>query len=424
MSMRKRLTLASLIFAAAALGLAGAGAAFVRWNNCCGNMFSFGATPNTPWPPPPEIQWSYPKWTRDGIRVMFGVNVTAYAGARSAEGVAVASQTARAYIASADGSRLSTLDAPNRIHPGVSPDGSRIAYPDGGGVGISALDGSDRRRFADDSGWTHSMTWSPDGERIAFERSGSSERSFLFFTDTPPRGLYAMKADGSELHRIRRPNTASDEKSVEYNDGWTWSPDSQSIGFAGVETSETGKTSSIYAVKPDGSGLAKLFTVPSDGEDDGIRSSPVWSPSGERAAFLMENGGGVNLYTISRDGQDLSEGVKIPAIGGRGALSWNPVNDSLILASNGSDSYIVNTAESGVLIISGALGASWSPDGARVAVILEGGGWARFAGSLSALELPATSTEGGAGVFVMSPDGSDARLLAVLGEDGSVKDEG
>ena len=74
----------------------------------------------------------------------------------------------------ADGSRLSPPDSPNRIHANVSPNGSRIAYPDGGAVGVSALDGSDRRRLADDKGWADAIKWSPDGERIAFERSGAS----------------------------------------------------------------------------------------------------------------------------------------------------------------------------------------------------------------------------------------------------------
>lgn len=423
--MRKRALTALtalLIFTAAALGLAGALATFVRWQNCYGPPFSLSIEPIAPLPPHPEVEWLYPRWTRDGDSVMFGVTVTAYEDILSAEEVVV-SRTTRAYIASADGSRLSPLDSPNRIYANISPNGSRIAYPDGGAVGVSALDGSDRRRLADDKGWAGAIKWSPDGERIAFERSGADECAFLFFTDTPPRGLYAMKADGSEIHRIRRPNTAPDGKSVEYGAGWSWSPDSQNIGFSGVETGESGKTSSLYTVKPDGSGLAKLFTVPSEGEDGGIRSSPAWSPGGERAAFLMENGGGVNLYTITQDERDLSEVAEISA-GGRGVLSWNPVDDSLILASIGSHSYIINIAESSVLIISRARGAAWSPDGARVAMILEDGGWARFAGSLSALELPPISSDGGAGVFAMSPDGSDARLLAVLGDDGAVKANG
>ena len=357
--MRKRLLTALtalLIFTAAALGLAGALATFVRWQNCYGPPFSLSIEPMAPLPPHPEVEWSYPKWTRDGDRVMFGATVTAYEYFLSAEEVVV-SQTTRAYIASADGSRLSPLDSPNRIHANISPNGSRIAYPDGGAVGVSALDGSDRRRLADDKGWAGAIKWSPDGERIAFERSGADECAFLFFTNTPPRGLYAMKADGSEIHRVMRPNTATDGKSAEYGADWSWSTDSQNIGFSGVETAEAGKTSSLYTVKPDGSGLAKLFTVPSDGEDGGIRSSPAWSPGGERAAFLMENGGGVNLYTITQDGRDLSEVAEI-SDGGRGVLSWNPVDDSLILASIGSHSYIVNIAESSVLIISRAVGDS------------------------------------------------------------------
>ena len=312
--MRKRLLAAMLIFTAATLGLAGALATFVRWQNCYGPPLSFSIEPMAPWTSHPEVEWSYPRWTRDGDSVMFGVTVTAYEDILSAEEVVV-SRTTRAYIASADGSRLSPLESPNRIRAGVSPNGSRIAYPDGGAVGVSALDGSDRRRLADDKGWVDAITWSPDGERIAFERSGASECAFLFFTNTPPRGLYAMKADGSEIHRVRRPNTAPDGKSVEYGAGWTWSSDSRNIGFSGVETADAGKTSSLYTVKLDGSGLAKLFTVPSDGEDCRIRSAPAWSPGGERAAFLMENGGGVKLYTITQDGRDLSESQRFPQAG-------------------------------------------------------------------------------------------------------------
>ena len=50
--MRKRLLKALLIFTAAALGLAGALATFVRWDNCYGHTFSsFSIETMAPLPP-------------------------------------------------------------------------------------------------------------------------------------------------------------------------------------------------------------------------------------------------------------------------------------------------------------------------------------------------------------------------------------
>ena len=90
--MRKRLltTLSALlIFTATALGLAGAFATFVRWDNCYGPPLAFSIEPMAPLPPHPEVEWSYPKWTRDGDSVMFGATVTAYEDILSAEEVVV-----------------------------------------------------------------------------------------------------------------------------------------------------------------------------------------------------------------------------------------------------------------------------------------------------------------------------------------------
>ncbi len=131
----------------------------------------------------------------------------------------------------------------------------------------------------------------------------------------------------------------------------------------------------------------------------------------------------MKLHSINRDGRGLSDGVDIPTRGGIGSLSWHPVDASLFLASIGSISYIVNIDESSVLIISGARRAAWSPDGSKVAAVVEIGGWMRFNPDLKTLPLsfPPDAEEGDAGVFVMSPDGSDARLLAILGKDGTAR---
>ena len=79
-------------------------------------------------------------------------------------------QRGEMYLVNADGSNLRTLvssEAPILSEAVWSPDGSQIAYGEGGRIHVMAADGSDDRVLPSDfPGWRDWPKWSPDGTRL------------------------------------------------------------------------------------------------------------------------------------------------------------------------------------------------------------------------------------------------------------------
>jgi Tol biopolymer transport system component len=103
-------------------------------------------------------------------------------------------------------------------HPALSPDGTRIAYFDGmfdhsHNLWVANADGTERRVLLDDelSAADHirALTWSPDGEWLAFTTDGS---------------LYLVRPDGTGLRRMVSGGFAR-ASAVQ------WSPDGSRIAY-------------------------------------------------------------------------------------------------------------------------------------------------------------------------------------------------
>jgi Tol biopolymer transport system component len=75
--------------------------------------------------------------------------------------------------------------------PACSPDGAHIAYSSGGQIWVMDADGANQHLLADLPGDTFGPAWSPDGTQIAFVNDLA-----------PTRNLYAMNADGSDIHQV------------------------------------------------------------------------------------------------------------------------------------------------------------------------------------------------------------------------------
>lgn len=219
----------------------------------------------------------------------------------------------------------------------------------------------------------HSPTWSPDGEKVVFEKVDFSPRpqnqplyswdkNYQYqYTDVFPNfskdgelvltdkatdsGISIMNADGSNRKRIFTPSSG-----VAFMP--TWSPDGRWIafGYGGFLQSRRTSPAKIMMIKKDGTGLVALTDstlnsgFPSfspDGKNivyrawgaknDGLRilnladhsirvlttdydNLPFWSPNGKLISFTRKHGNNnFDIYTIRPDGTDLRQLTTSPA---------------------------------------------------------------------------------------------------------------
>jgi Tol biopolymer transport system component len=121
-----------------------------------------------------------------------------------------------------------------------------------------------------------SPAWSRDGKRIAFlRRSGKSER------------LFVVNRDGSGLQPVGRVSATST----------SWGPGDNEIAI--------GNGSGIWVIRPNGTGLRRLYSSRGVGAID----QPAWSPDGQTILFSVA---GVGLLAIGADGRGAHVIVKRP----------------------------------------------------------------------------------------------------------------
>jgi Tol biopolymer transport system component len=197
-----------------------------------------------------------------------------------------------------------------------SPDGSRIAVAHDGMIELIDPEGGNRSTLVELPGIIVQPTWSPNGERIAFQGVpgyGSDERS-----------LNVIDRDGSNLTELLGP--AHD--SIGFFDP-AWSPDGSRIAY-------------IASTKRTGAGLMRLRleVVDADGSNPtelveagtcyclGFTPGLTWSPDGASMALttgsmdgsLPGHAGMYGLYVMNADGT----GLRFVAEGANGSPAWRP----------------------------------------------------------------------------------------------------
>jgi Tol biopolymer transport system component len=262
------------------------------------------------------------------------------------------------YVMNANGSKQRRLTTPARTFslPAWSPDGRRIAFESGPGacildfhyvggrnagtgdvdISVANADGSGLRRLTRGPGVDCAPVWSPDGRKIAFQRSlvrregdkvvgadydiyvinadGSGERNLtgdalsvrpmwspdgqkIAFWSGPDGngGIYVMNADGGERRMLARNHALV-----------AWSPDGRKIllGRGGRQVCPApcvggGGGTKAYAViaNADGSGLRTLTRTA--GANGVIES---WSPDGRKIVFVSDRDGNFEIYVMNADG--------------------------------------------------------------------------------------------------------------------------
>ncbi|MDQ4081338.1 MAG: hypothetical protein M3123_00370 [Actinomycetota bacterium] len=225
-------------------------------------------------------------------------------------------------------------------------------------------------------------SWSPDGRRIAFE--GPAE----FSNQSQPRGIFVMRADGTQLRRL------TDSR---WDSCPSWAPGGRRIAYttavgnppAGVPPASV--RFEAYTIGVDGGSPKRLTNVGSRGRP----SCPVWSPKGDKIAFTLTP----SVSPGSPPGPAASPDVYVVGSGGG--------NVRKLTRSGGRD-------------------PDWSPDGTRIAFVRE---FARLLSSVyvmradgsGAKEVPNTY-EGGHNVedVVWSPDGRRLLVFASLSSAGRI----
>ncbi len=158
----------------------------------------------------------------------------------------------RIFSIRADGSgRRQLASGKGELLPELSPDGHRILFAHGHWLYVMRSEGTHKMPLAQASfGSYHEgydASWSPDGKRIAFVRGFETQKAYSAHS-----ALYVVNADGTGLRRL----TKVSRKVATTNP--TWSPDGDKIAFDEYNPLPTATTGGSYIMRADGTDVRRL----------------------------------------------------------------------------------------------------------------------------------------------------------------------
>ena len=190
-----------------------------------------------------------------------------------------------------------------------SPDGRKIAFQDPyyNDIWVVDVETHARQNLTNDGGgqirfFDYHPAWSPDGSMILF----SSPRDV-----DPCTTLYTINPDGTNRRLLSRDHCPAYSPS--------WSPDGTKIVF--VQLNGEFVESELRIANSDGTNV-RIF----DGgyPDLNNRDYPSWSPDGQKIAFNMTNSQDIEIYVKNIDGTGFAQLTNTPA-GLNYRPSWQPL---------------------------------------------------------------------------------------------------
>ena len=231
-----------------------------------------------------------PAWSPDGQRIAFMSDRDGRVDIRHSPNYEI-------YVMDADGGNQLNLtnDPHDDRSPSWSPDGQRIAFEsdrDAGGnhhnieIYVMDADGENQERLTNNLTEDQYPSWSPDGQRIAFSarRDGHFENELGITYE-----IYMMDADGGNEQRL------TENRNNDWNP--SWSPDGQRIAFEADRKGDVVNWD-IYVIDAHGGNEQRLT------ENRVYDSSPSWSPDGKRIAFFSFRDGNTEIYVMDANGEN------------------------------------------------------------------------------------------------------------------------
>jgi Tol biopolymer transport system component/DNA-binding winged helix-turn-helix (wHTH) protein len=214
------------------------------------------------------------------------------------------------------------------IVPTLSPDGSQVAFAwdglneDNRDIYVKLVGpGQPHRLTTDPQGDSH-PAWSPDGQLIAFHRSGAGGTTSVF----------VIPALGGAERLVVTLDSLGAQPQPRGNLAWT--PDGKWIAVGGRPSRET--TTGIWLVALEGAQRRPLTEV---GGLDAGDTSPAFSPDGRYLAFIRARKSAVNaVYVVSLSSMwtPVGQPIRITAESWNiGGLAWSPHGMSLVFSSGG-----------------------------------------------------------------------------------------
>jgi len=273
-----------------------------------------------------EPEWG-PVWSPDGRQIAFVRELQP--GGPAPEGSTLEEKErgtpsiTEIFVMNADGTEVRQLTSSGGGVIGSvtwSPDGTRIAFAQeaAGGAVVMNADGSGARLVLAHP-TVELVRWSPEGSKLLANTAASATDSALFLAN----------ADGSGSTRL------TDEPGFE--SAGVWSPDATQVVFWS-DPDGSARSTQIEVVNPDGSGRRTLA-------EDGVW--PTLSPDGSRILYTFTHGepdGTKNeIWVMDADGngpRKLADGFV--------SRGWSPDGEKILFSGHDGATYLMNRDGSGV----------------------------------------------------------------------------
>ena len=229
-------------------------------------------------------------------------------------------------------------------------------------------DGNGLLKLTDNAVDDDDPSWSPDGSRIAFVRTGACVTSC--------KAIWVMDADGTDATQLTTWSNAIQDTAPVWVSSTTLLYTSNRVPGGGLQPKE------IWSVPVSGGAATKLT------ETQGASYMPDVSSDGASVVFASDRDGTGRLYTMTVDGAAETvvplAGADVPSKFAKDP-SWVPGND--LFAFTGSDVLLATPPDLYVSTVEGSgsdlvydpgkqpvYTPSWLPDGMRIVLAVDAGG--------------------------------------------------